>query len=55
MTDKKVKEKSKTAAYCFLTEQKKRTLQKLSEVTNSCSSIQNNYLLGWIENTVTTS
>lgn len=51
MTDKK--EKSKTNR--FLTEQKKRTLQKLSEVTNSCSSIQNNYLLGWIENTVTTS
>lgn len=50
MTDKK--EKPKT--YRFLTEQKKRTLKKLSEVTNSCSSIQNNYLLGWIENTVTT-
>jgi hypothetical protein len=55
MTDKKVKEKSKTTTYRFLTEQKKRTLQKLSEVTNSYSSIQNNYLLGWIENTVTTS
>lgn len=55
MTDKKVREKSKTMTYRFLTEQKKRTLQKLSEVTNSCSSIQNNYLLGWIENTVTTS
>lgn len=54
MTDKKVREKSKTTKYRFLTEQKKRTLQKLSEVTNSCSSIQNNYLLGWIENTVTT-
>jgi hypothetical protein len=53
MTDKK--EKSKTTTYRFLTEQKKRTLKKLSEVTNSCSSIQNNYLLGWIENTVTTS
>lgn len=53
MADKK--EKSKAVAYRFLTEQKKRTLQKLSEVTNSCSSIQNNYLLGWIENTVTTS
>lgn len=52
MADKK--EKSKTT-YRFLTEQKKRTLQKLSEVTNSCSSIQNNYLLGLIENTVTTS
>lgn len=51
MTDKK--EKPKTCR--FLTEQKKRTLKKLSEVTNSCSSIQNNYLLGWIENTVTTS
>lgn len=51
MTDKK--EKPKTT-YRFLTEQKKRTLKKLSEVTNSCSSIQNNYLLGWIENTVTT-
>lgn len=55
MTDKKAKEKSKTTTYRFLTEQKKRTLKKLSEVTNSCSSIQNNYLLGWIENTVTTS
>lgn len=53
MADKK--EKSKITTYCFLNEQKKRTLQKLSEVTNSCSSIQNNYLLGWIENTVTTS
>ena len=52
MADKK--EKPKTTTYRFLTEQKKRTLQKLSEVTNSCSSIQNNYLLGWIENTVTT-
>jgi hypothetical protein len=51
MTDKK--EKSKTT-YRFLTEQKKRTLQKLSEVTNSCSSIQNNYLLGLIENMATT-
>ena len=51
MTDKKEKHKT----YRFLTEQKKRTLKKLSEVTNSCSSIQNNYLLGWIENTVTTS
>ena len=49
------KEKPKATTYRFLTEQKKRTLQKLSEVTNSCSSIQNNYLLGWIENTVTTS
>jgi hypothetical protein len=52
MTDKK--EKPKTTTYRFLTEQKKRTLKKLSEVTNSYSSIQNNYLLGLIENMATT-
>lgn len=52
MTDKE--EKPKTTTYRFLTEQKKRTLKKLSEVTNSYSSIQNNYLLGLVENMATT-